>query len=157
MKKPAKKQPSNLTVNALAAQFGFDRRTIRKRLTDAGFYPPSGHPRARVLEAIQPAGEPGGSSSKSALERRRLRLQCARLEVALARERGEVLSVETGEAMLAELGSTIMSLLRQKLENEWPVSCAGLEPAEIRVKGKALVDDIAGRLQKAVEPWETKP
>ena len=79
------------------------------------------------------------------------------LRVKLAEQRGEVISVATVEAMLSELGATIVAILRQKLENEWPVRCAGLEIAQLRVFGKQTVDDICARLQKAVEPWEKKP
>ena len=149
-KKPAPAKGQRQTVHALAVETGFDPRTIRKRLVDAGLYPPAQHPRVQVLEAIRPAAS---DHDKGALERRRLKAQCEKLEHALAIERGDYIKTETVEGMLSELGATIMALLRQKLENEWPISCAGLESAQVRVRGKALVDDIAVRLQRAVEPW----
>ena len=150
--KPKKNTPAKVrqSVYALSVETGFDQRTIRRRLVDAGLYPPDAHARAAVLEAIRP---PAGHGEKSALERRRLKVQCERLELALSIERGDYIRTETVEAMLSELGASIVAIMRQKLENEFPISCAGLEPAQLRVRGKAMVDDICGRLQKAVEPW----
>ena len=94
--------------------------------------------------------------NKGRLEAERLLKLNTLLDLKIKEVRGELISVATVEGMLSELGATIVALLRQKLENEWPISCAGLEPAQIRVRGKAMVDDICGRLQKAVEPWEKK-
>lgn len=146
---------------ALAALLGTTRRTLNRWAKVEGVPRPASDGRLNVPawrewmkangHVTKDATAAGGRMAE--LRERQLERSVEILEVKLAELRGDVIQVATVEGMLSELGATIMALLRQKLENEWPISCAGLEPAQVRVRGKALVDDIAVRLQKAVEPW----
>ncbi len=149
-KKPIKSQ--RLTVYSLATETGFDQRTIRKRLVDAGLYPPDKHPRAAVLKAIRPTAR---DRDEPALERRRLRAQCEKLEHALAVERADYIKTDTVCALLTELGTNVVATLRQKLENEYPIAAAGLEPAQLHVLGKRFLDDTCERMRKHVESWKS--
>lgn len=86
-----------------------------------------------------------GSESKDELDCRRLRGLCQRIEFQNSVERGEFVAVSAMAALVTEIESRTTSLLRQKLENEFPVSCAGQEVGVVRVFGKRLVDDICAQ------------
>lgn len=149
---------------ALAALLGTTRRSLHRWAKVEGAPKPASDGRHNVQawrewmkangHVVKDNSQAGGRMAE--LKERQLERSVEILEVKLAELRGDVIQVATVEAMLTELGSNIVSLLRQKLENEFPISCAGLEPAQLRVRGKGLVDDICGRLQKAVQPWVEK-
>jgi hypothetical protein len=74
-------------------------------------------------------------------------------------QRAGLLVVKAGVAGdLRTLAETQKGILRQKLEIEYPALIGGLSPeqrAELRKKGKELVDDLAKRMQRLVDKWET--
>ncbi len=149
---------------ALAALLGTTRRTLNRWAKVEGAPKAASDGRHNVPawrewmkangHVVKDGSQAGGRMAE--LKERQLERSVEILEVKLAELRGDVIAVSTVEAMLSEFGATIMAMLRQKLENEFPISCAGLEPAQVRVRGKALVDDIAGRLRAAVDPWRKK-
>ena len=149
---------------ALAALLGTTRRTLNRWAKIEGAPRPQADGRHHVPawrewmkangHVVKGGSDAGGRMAE--LKERQLERSVEILEVKLAELRGDVIAVSTVEGMLSEFGATIMAMLRQKLENEFPISCAGLEPAQVRVRGKALVDDIAGRLRAAVDPWRKK-
>lgn len=51
-------------------------------------------------------------------------------------------------AEFRKVGEPIKLLLRQKLENEYPLAVAGLDVPQARIYGKRLEDDILTELQK---------
>ena len=56
--------------------------------------------------------------------------------------------------ILGGLATFTAGLLTQKLEIEYPVQCAGLEPADLRQIGKRLNDEIRARFDGEFEKWE---
>ena len=109
-----------------------------------------------LLPWLRDHADEAGSDKKERLEIRRLKASCERMEFALAVERGEFVPVPSVAELFAGVGTAQLALLRQKLENEYPVACAGQEAAVIRVYGKRLVDDICVRMQKLISEWNTK-
>lgn len=78
------------------------------------------------------------------------------LEWENARARGEFVTKKAFASDLMELGSEQKALVRQKLENEYPGLCPGMEPgqrAELKKLGRELADEICRRMQRLVEKW----
>lgn len=75
-----------------------------------------------------------------------------------AKERGEFVAKSVFAGAVMELASEQKSLVRQKLENEYPGLVQGLEPAqraELKKVGRALADDICRRMQRLVDKWKS--
>jgi len=140
-----------VSVHSLANETGIDRRTIRKRLVDAGLFPPRGHHRAAILKAIRPAiGDKSGDSLKERKtfeEWRKLKLRNDREEAVLI---PRVQVAETVRLLAAKFGA----LLDAKLENEYPAAVAGLDIPGARIYGKKLSDAIRAEVQSWASLWK---
>jgi hypothetical protein len=88
---------------------------------------------------------PAGLETKEELECRRLRGLCEKIEFQNKVEQGDFAALAELNPIVIEIESRTTALLRQKLENEFPVAAAGQEPSVIRVLGKRLVDDICAQ------------
>ena len=53
-----------------------------------------------------------------------------------------------------KVAEPIKQMLRQKLENEYPLAVAGLDVPQARIYGKRLEDDVLSELQKAFSKFE---
>lgn len=140
-----------LTVHALAHETGMDRRTIRKRLVDAGLYPPDKHSRAKLLAALRPpSGDKDGDSikeKKTFEEWRKLKLANDLKESALI---PRALVAET----VRKLAAKFTALMDSKLEQEYPATVAGLDVPAARIYGKKLNDQIRAEVQAWSGAWK---
>lgn len=137
------------TVHALANETGMDRRTIRKRLVDAGLYPPEKHPADKVLAAIRPPGD----SDKASIRERKTFEEWRKLKIRNDREEAVLIPrvqvAETVRLLAAKMGA----LLDAKLENEYPAAVAGLDIPGARIYGKKLNDSIRAEIQSWAHLW----
>jgi hypothetical protein len=92
--------------------------------------------------------------SKEQAEVKKILLQCERIEFQNEVLRQKYVEVKTLVPELEILASGQMTVLRQKLENEYPALASGKQPAEIRVMGKELVDLICGEMHKYVQQFK---
>jgi hypothetical protein len=76
------------------------------------------------------------------LELRKLRAQCEKIEQLNAVQQSKFIKTEDVIRMIQELANAQRTILRQKLENEYPPIVAGMDPAQVRVYSKRLVDEI---------------
>ena len=60
---------------------------------------------------------------------------------------GTLIEVATMEKEIHEIASGQLKILRQKLENEYPIAVAGMDPAQARIYGKRLVDEICASMR----------
>lgn len=88
-------------------------------------------------EELNPKNERAGVQLKILLEQHR------KLKLANDQKESKVIPVEWVETKWAAIGAKVMTVLRQKLENEYPSLVCGLDPAQARVYGKRLVDEIS--------------
>ncbi|PAW89511.1 MAG: hypothetical protein B9S33_02665 [Pedosphaera sp. Tous-C6FEB] len=147
------KQPKQ-SVHAIAVETGVDRRTIRKRLVDAGLYPPDKHPRAQVLDAVRPAtGDKDGDSikeKKTFEEWRKLKL---------ANDENEALLIP--RAVVAEtifkMGPRIAGVLEARLVNQYPTETPGLDVIGMREYGRKLAAQILTEFQSFADLWPAPP
>jgi hypothetical protein len=108
-------------------------------------------------QALHPNGAEGGrEEDKGYWEGRIARQKFEREAWEFSKARGEYTknSIFSGE-LLALAGSS-KALLRQKLENEYPGLCPGLEGdqrAFLKKVGRELVDELCERMQRLVDKW----
>lgn len=84
---------------------------------------------------------------------RQLLLKNDFLEEELAILRGDHTANTVFLEELGKMTSDLTSLLRQKLENEYPALTQGKSLAECRELGRALVDQIFARCQRLADLW----
>ncbi len=84
-----------------------------------------------------------------------LKLKCdaLRSELALAKEKGELIAKDEVSTQLTRLTSAASNLLKTKLEDEAPARLAGLDAIAIRQELARIVDDIAATFQKGLGQW----
>lgn len=83
--------------------------------------------------------------------------QWRKLKIANDHRDGILISKSEVGGKLRTLAETQRGICRQKLENEYPALIPGLTPeqrAELRKRGKELVDDLAKRMQRLVDAWK---
>jgi hypothetical protein len=137
------------TVHALANETGMDRRTIRKRLVDAGLYPPQKHPVAKVLAAIRPPGD----SDKASIRERKTFEEWRKLKIRNDREEAELIPRVKVAETVRLLAAKMIALHDAKLENEYPAAVAGLDIPGARIYGKKLNDSIRAEIQSWAHLW----
>jgi len=82
------------------------------------------------------------------------RVKLEREQWELDRLKGAFVRRDAMAAAFTKFGAECRALLRAKLEAELPSAMAGMEPAQARVYGKRLVDQILARLDKlGTELW----
>jgi len=137
------RQPNDppLTINRLAEETGQDRRTIRKRLVDAGLFPPDKHPREKVIAAVKPVQ--GAQSIKEKIQLETWR----KLKIANDVKEGRLQSADKEAEWLGSVLSGAREVLEQKLVNELPALVENLDAPQIRVRAKKLFDDVLLKLQ----------
>lgn len=91
---------------------------------------------------------------KKAADARRAEADAEMAEIELAKLKGTAIGADVMGQRLIELAGKQQALLRSKLENEYPLVVAGMEPAEVRKKGKELVDQLCQLMQQLVEEWK---
>lgn len=68
---------------------------------------------------------------------------------------GLVVSRALVVADFRKVAEPIKQILRQKLENEYPLAVAGLDVPQARIYGKRLEDDLLAEFQKIFSKFET--
>jgi hypothetical protein len=158
--------PKKYTCNELAESIGCDVRTLKSIVTALG-YVPSGKRRgadlyslsaphlAKVKEAVK--NRAGGSKQSELpldLKEAKLAEEVEYLKLKNRKLRDEATPNRIMAEILSGLTTFVSSLLTQKLEKEWPVQVAGLEPGEIRPVAKKLNDEIRAKFYSELEKWE---
>jgi len=142
-----------LSVYSLATETGIDQRTIRKRLVDAGLYPPENHPKAAVLDAIKP---PSGDKDGDSIKERKTFEEWRKLK--LANDENEALLIP--RALVAEtvfkLGPRISAVLEARLVNQYPTETPGLDVIGMREYGRKLAAQILTEFQSFADVWQPK-
>jgi hypothetical protein len=86
-------------------------------------------------------------------EIRRLKAQCKQIEWKQKIEEGKYTSNEKIYASIAAAAQRMKSVLRQKLEVEYPTLLAGADVTEHRKKGIELVDEICRTFSEGTAQW----
>ena len=150
-KRTTRGKGKRLTVHALSVELGLDPRTVRKRLVDAGLFPPEEHRREKVLDAIRPKA---GDKSSAAIKERKTFEEWRRLKI--TNDAAESLLIE--RAVVAEtirkLAGKMAALLDSKLEQEYPAIVAGLDVPAARIYGKKLNDQLRAEVQSWAGAWK---
>jgi len=141
--KPAARE-TLYSVNALSKITGRDRRTLDKVLSSVK---PDGKRKSKPvykLEGVEAALRAYKSESGSLAD---IKLQIAAetlRKFRLANDRVAGLLVRRSEvaAAMERIYAPIVALIEQKLCNEFPTAVAGLEPAQARVYGIRIFDQI---------------
>lgn len=84
------------------------------------------------------------------------RWQAERAKIKARMETGELVQVKTVAQSLLKCGMAQKTILRQRLENEYPAFVAQLQPAEARVFGKRLADEILKEFSALAGQWNGK-
>lgn len=145
-----KKGGRKLSVHALAVETGLNERTVRKRLVDAGLFPPDMHPRAKVIEALRPAS---GDKDGDTIKERKTFEEWRKLKIANDAKEGALIPRAVVAECVRKLAAKFTTLLDSKLENEYPASVAGLDVPAARIYGKKLNDQIRADVQSWAEVW----
>ena len=155
MKLPTKKRTTRgkgkkLSVHSLAVETGFDPRTVRKRLVDAGLFPPDQHPLAKVLDALRPAS---GDQDGDTIKERKTFEEWRKLKIANDVKEGVLIPRAAVAETVRKLGAKFGELLTAKLEQEYPATVAGLDVPSARIYGKKLNDQIRAEVRTWAEDW----
>jgi hypothetical protein len=84
-------------------------------------------------------------------EERKLKIEKLRFEIDV--EKGKYTSNEKIVESISLVSERMKSVLRQKLEIEYPVLINGMAPPEIRKKGADLVDEICRIFHEGAKKW----
>lgn len=82
--------------------------------------------------------------------------QTRRLKIANDIREGKQVPVSVVVSGFLTLATSAKKILRQRLENEYPTFCAGLQPAEARVYGKRLADEILKEFAGLEGVWKSE-
>lgn len=83
--------------------------------------------------------------------------QTRKLKLANDLKAGKVVAVAQIANGFLKVSTSVKKILRQRLENEYPTFCAGLQVAEARVYGKRLADEIIKEFAALESAWSGKP
>ena len=142
-----KKKIPPLTVNGLADSLGQDRRTIRKRLVEAGLFPPEKHPTEKVFSALKPADSGGSIKDRLQFE------QWRKLKLANDVKEGKLQDAQKLGQWIGSILGASREILEQKLINEYPALVENLDAPQIRIRSKKLFDDILDHLRPLGEKF----
>lgn len=144
---------SRISVNAAATQYGLDRRTVTGLV--AGLKSRPGAHRARLYDAADVArvvGEYQQSRRGRGTDRDRYeKARADRVELEVAKLRGDMLSRQELADRVKALGSEINATLMKALVTEWPGQAAGLGSAELRELGEQTHRAIVRRFRQWAE------
>lgn len=126
------------TVNFLAEKTGQDRRTVKKKLVDAGLYPPEQHAASQVLEAIRPSDDIEGRDIKA----RKMFEEWRKLKIANDVKESKLQDASREAEWLGALMTNALLKLDQRLTNELPAMIEGLDAPQIRVRTKRIYDQF---------------
>ena len=114
-------------------------------------FPPDGHTRAEILDAVKPKSgdKPGdGIKEKKTFEEWR------KLKLANDEREGLLISKASVIGSIQRLNPKIDSLLEQKIVNEYPAAVAGLDVPAAREFGKRFADEIRREWAAFKQEWE---
>ena len=157
-KKRTKKQPDTVrTFAAAASQLG-NTVAYLKSVRDAGGAGFKSDGRidcnaVRTWMLANPDKLPPALNWKDGLGEEKLRREKRRNDF----EEGELLKVNAMVVAFQRVSTGVKKILRQRLENEYPTFCAGLQVAEARVYGKRLADEIIKEIATLQAAWNGKP
>ena len=158
----SKKSHASFSRTELAAKLGVDVRTIDRRCGVLGVKPSKRLPGKAITYRLTPGQvdllqhrlDHGQlSQPPSDLKRAKLAEEIELLRLKNKRLRHETTPNHVLAEILGGLASSTAGLIRQKLEIEFPVMCAGLEPAEIRKHTAELVSVITARWDSEAAKW----
>lgn len=149
--KQSKHPPRKITINGLALETGLDRRTIKKRLTDAGIFEPDRHTSETILAALRPSARDARSRE---LKERKTTEELRKLKIANDAKEAALISKAEVADIASRLTEKFGRLLHKKLVIEYPATVAGLDVAGARIYGKKLNDQIRAEVQGWSSLWE---
>lgn len=144
---------NKLSLNALSEATGIDKKTIKKRLIEAGLYPPDQYPPQKVIEAINPQT----IENLTRLEKFKLailRENWRKLKIANDRQEGLLIEKSKVYEQTSYMAEKIKNLLENKLVNEYPTIVAGLDVPDIRIYGRKLFEEICYEIQSWSDDWK---
>lgn len=145
------KKASKLSVNGLATELGLHRATVRKRLVEAGLFPPDSHTRAEILDALKPkSGDKPGDSIKE----KKTFEEWRKLKLANDEREGLLISKASVIGSIQRLNPKIDALIEQKIVNEYPAAVAGLDVPAAREFGKRFSDELRREWAAFREEWQ---
>jgi hypothetical protein len=149
------------SVSALAGILGVSRRSIqlwrRKYASEIPSNRTNGNydvaawrefVRRKGLKEGRPEENDDDEEDMESLKKRDLRARAEEREFKVSILMGEYLHKEDVRESVAELVAETIKLLRDKLENELPPVCAGLDAVRIRAENSRVIDDICELLHR---------
>lgn len=139
-----------VTVNSLSDSTLIDRRTIKKRLKQAGVFPlaDGSFEVTAALAAIQPPAPDEGSSTKE----KKLFEEWRKLKI--VNDKRDALLVEKSKVKESIMKfNTRVDAICSRYENEWPSVLAGLEPPAIRAYLKRGFDQVRAEIGESYGVW----
>lgn len=158
MKHPKTGTNGLLTVAQLAKKYGRDRmathvllRNVEPAIADK---PKRYDPNDPVVIDLLTNG-PGNRTNSVGRELRNTLVeeQTRKLKLANDLKAGKVVPVASVTKAFLQVAGKVQKIVRQRLENEYPTFCAGLQVAEARVYGKRLADEIIKDIAALEGAW----
>ena len=141
----------SVSVHSLAIETGVNERTVRKRLVDAGLFPPEKHKLNKVLDALRPAA---GDKDGDSIKERKTFEEWRKLKLANDLKEGALIPRSLVAETVRKLAAKFGTLLDSKLEQEYPATVAGLDVPAARIYGKKLNDQIRAEVQSWAGGWK---
>lgn len=153
------------TASELAEKLGANSQTIRSVLETSGIdplertrrnaklYPVSRKQMDEIRDKLK-ARQGGQQSLPLDLKEAKLAEEVEHLKLKNRKLRDEATPNRIVAEILGGLSTFTAGLLTQKLEIEWPVQVAGMEPAEIRETSKKTNDEIRARYRNEYGKWK---
>lgn len=156
--------PKLYTLTNLADSLGVDRKRVQRVLEAMEIKPSSRRirnakayhvPKAK-LDEMKERLQQAGTQANLPLDLKEAKLaeEVEHLKLKNRKLRDEATPNRIVAEILGGLATFTAGLLTQKLEIEWPVQTAGLEPAEIREIARKVNDEIRARYDSEFEKWE---
>jgi hypothetical protein len=158
----SKKSHASFSRTELAAKLGVDVRTIDRRCGVLGVKPSKRLPGKAITYRLTPGqldllqnrlGHGQLSQPPSDLRQSKLAEEIELLRLKNKKLRHETTSNHVLAEILGGLASSTAGLIRQKLEIEFPVMCAGLSEDEIRKHTAELVAVIVSKWDGEAAKW----
>ena len=159
----SKKSHASFSRTELAAKLGVDVRTIDRRCGVLGVKPSKRLPGKAITYKLTPKqldqlqhrlAHSQLSQPPSDLRQSKLAEEIELLRLKNKKLRHETTSNHVLAEILGGLASSTAGLIRQKLEIEFPVMCAGLSEDEIRKHTAELVAVIVSKWDGEAAKWE---
>jgi len=94
-------------------------------------------------------------NSKESLEAKQLRLKCEKIEIDLAKSRGELIPATAVMEAVMLLSSEIVKIHKSN-ENNYSPMLAMLEVDQVRVHMRRITDDVSAKMSAILDPWAKK-